>query len=280
MDIKAYAKINLTLDIIKKRADGFHILDTIMQRISLFDRLSITPVKAGVITLQTNLDYLPRDKRNSAYLAASLFFQETGIQGGVNINLQKWIPSRAGMGGGSADAAAVLCALNKLYHAGLSQSQLIEIGVKIGADVPFCIIGGTCRCTGVGKEISRVDPMPDCLLVICKPAVGISTPRAFAMIDQYPSSKKLYTPDMITALERGDIQSVAKALNNRFDTVMRLGQVNRIKEKMLQCGSLGTLMTGSGSAVYGIFEKEDQARNCVGLLQENGKVFLTRPVRV
>lgn len=280
MDIKAYAKINLTLDIMKKRADGYHMLDTVMQRITLFDRLSITPINSGVISLKTNWDFLPCDKRNSAYLAASLFYQETGIQGGVNINLQKWIPSRAGLGGGSADAAAVLCAMNKMYHAGLSQNRLLEMGAKIGADVPFCIIGGTCRCAGIGKEISPVSPMPDCLLVICKPPMGISTARAYAMIDQYPSPEKLYTPAMITALESGDIRDVAKALNNRFDTVMRLGQVNRIKGKMLQCGALGTLMSGSGSAVYGIFEKEDRARHCVGQLQENGQVFLTRPVRV
>lgn len=280
MQLNAYAKINLSLDITGRREDGFHTLDTVMQTVSLCDAITLTSVREPGISLRTNFRYLPVNEKNTAYRAASLFFKHCGIQGaGLQISIQKRIPSRAGLGGGSADAAAVLRGLNELYGAGLSKETLFGLGAQIGADVPFCLHGGACRCTGVGEILEPVAPLPDCFLVICKPPAGMSTPRAYALLDQSPPARTQGTPKLLEALESGDLRKIGKALSNRFDDAMRLMQVRKIKQIMGSAGAAGALMTGSGSAVFGLFPSEGSAKSCASLLLEQGEVFLARPVR-
>ena len=278
MKVKAYAKINLTLDVTGKREDGYHLLDTVMQSISLWDEIEISPVKEPGVRLWSDKKYLPTDTKNTAYRAAALFFEHTGLDSaGVEISLQKNIPSRAGLGGGSADAAAVLRGLNELFETKLSVPALMELGAEIGADVPFCVHGGTCRCTGTGERIEPVSPMPDCFLVICKPPAGISTPRAYALLDQHPFSRTPATEKMVQALESGDLRLIGKTLSNRFEETMKLLQSKTVKKIMLSAGALGAMMTGSGSAVYGIFEGEAAANSCMELLETHGEIFLARP---
>lgn len=278
MRVKAYAKINLTLDVIGRREDGFHTLDTVMQTISLYDEVELLRGKAPGIRLRTDKAYLPVDEKNTAYRAARLFLERRGLEReGLEIALTKWIPSRSGMGGGSADAAAVLRGLNQLFEAGMSLEELQALGAQVGADVPFCVRGGCCRCTGVGEVLEPLPSLPDCVLVVCKPPAGMSTPRAYALIDRYPLLKKRATPGMIEALEAADLRLIARRLANRFDETMGLTQVRAIEKTMFSAGALGAMMTGSGSAVYGIFNGVKQAENCAALLNEKGEVFLSRP---
>lgn len=279
MKIKAYAKINLSLDITGKREDGFHTLDTVMQSVSVCDEVEINRVEEPGVRLRCSKEYLPVDEKNTAYRAAQLFLRRCGLEGeGVELSIRKTIPSRAGMGGGSADAAAVLLGLNQLYGAGLDLAGLVSLGVQVGADVPFCIRGGACRCTGVGEILEPAPSLPDCFLVICKPPAGMSTPRAYALVDRYPLPRVQNTPKLLRALESGDLRRIGKSLSNRFDETMRLMQVKNIKRAMLSAGAFGAMMTGSGSAVYSIFDAEEKARNCVLLLEDKGKTFLARPL--
>lgn len=278
MKIKAFGKINLTLDVTGKREDGYHLLDTVMQSVSLWDEIEIFPAKEPGVRLWSNKKYLPTDTKNTAYRAATLFFEHTGLAtAGVEISLKKVIPSRAGMGGGSTDAAAVLHGLDELFETKLGVSKLMELGAQVGADVPFCVHGGTCRCTGTGEKVEPVPPMPDCFLVLCKPPAGISTPRAYALLDQYPMTRTQATQKMVQALGTGDLRQIGKSLSNRFEETMKLMQVKAVEKIMLSAGALGAMMTGSGSAVYGIFEGESAAKSCMELLASHGDVFLARP---
>ena len=222
MKIKAYAKINLSLDVTGRREDGFHTLDTVMQSVALYDEVELKREKEPGVRLRCSKDYLPTDKRNTAYRAAQFFLEHCGItEEGVSLSIRKRIPSRAGMGGGSADAAAVLLGLDQLFETHLGLPALMELGAKVGADVPFCVHGGTCRCTGIGEVVEPVAPMPHCYLAICKPPAGMSTPRAYALLDDYPQTRNFGTPRMLSALEKGDLGRVAATLSNRFDETMR-----------------------------------------------------------
>ena len=278
MKIKAYAKINLSLDVTGRREDGFHTLDTVMQSVTLYDEVELKREKEPGVRLRCSKDYLPTDKRNTAYRAAQFFLEHCGItEEGVSLSIRKRIPSRAGMGGGSADAAAVLLGLDQLFETHLGLPALMELGARVGADVPFCVHGGTCRCTGIGEVVEPVAPMPHCYLAICKPPAGMSTPRAYALLDDYPQTRNFGTPRMLSALEKGDLGRVAAALSNRFDETMRLTQVRQIKRMMLAAGALGAMMTGSGSAVYGLFDTKEKAENCLGVLEGRGKLYLCSP---
>lgn len=280
MKLRAYGKINLTLDVTGKREDGYHLLDTVMQSVSLWDEVELLPRREAGIVLQSNKKYLPTDTKNTAYRAAELFLKHCGLQNtGVEISLHKRLPSRAGMGGGSADAAAVLRGLNEMLETKLTLPELMELGAQVGADVPFCVHGGTCRCTGTGEKVAPISPMPDCFFVICKPPAGISTPRAYALLDQAPPSRTQSTQRMVKALEAGDLRLIGKSLSNRFDDAIKLMQVKKVERIMLSAGALGAMMTGSGSAVYGIFEKESGAKNCMHLLENHGELFLARPCK-
>ncbi len=278
MKVRAYGKLNLTLDVLGRRPDGYHLLDTVMQSISVWDELDIQTSRQPGVHLQCNKDRLPTDSKNTVYRAAKFFLEDCGlVDQGVYIFIKKYIPSRSGMGGGSADAAAALRGLNEMFKTGLTTEQLMAIGARVGADVPFCVMGGAARCTGVGANVEPVAPLPDCWLVVCKPPAGLSTPRAYSILDQYPLSSTQATPRMLEALEAGNLKRVAKCLGNRFDETIRLAPVRALKRAMVDAGALGSMMTGSGSSVYGIFVSEDQAREALETIDGMGRTFLAQP---
>ena len=278
MKIKAYGKINLTLDVVGRRKDGYHLLDTVMQTISIWDELEIQHSRQPGVHLQCNKDSLPTDGKNTAFRAAKFFLEDRGLENeGVYIFIKKHLPSRSGMGGGSADAAAVLRGLNEMYGTGLSADKLMELGAKVGADVPFCVVGGAARCTGVGADVEPIEPMPQCWLVVCKPSTGRSTPRAYSLLDQYPLSSTQATPRMLEAMAAGNLKRIGKGLANRFDETIRMAPVRALKRAMMDAGALGSMMTGSGSSVYGIFETEQRAREAMEQLAGLGKLFLAQP---
>jgi len=278
MMIKAPAKINLTLDITGKLDNGYHTIDSIMQTVSLYDEVELEKTDDGKVSLQCNKAYLPLNEKNTAYRAAKFFLEYTGINSGVHIGIRKLIPGRAGMGGGSADAAAVLKGLNELFGTGLDIRKLTEIGTRVGADVPFCVMGGTRLCSGIGEKTEPLSPMPDCTIVVCKPPAGMSTPRAYALVDKFPKQSNMATPRMLTALKNGNLRTVSAAVANRFDEVMKLYPVRVIKKQMLGAGALTAMMTGSGSAVFGIFESPKAAKACAAGLYGQGKVYTVFPV--
>ena len=278
MKIKAYGKINLTLDVVGRRKDGYHLLDTVMQTISIWDELEIQHSRQPGVHLQCNKDSLPTDSKNTAFRAAKFFLEDRGLENeGVYIFIKKHLPSRSGMGGGSADAAAVLRGLNEMYGTGLSADKLMELGAKVGADVPFCVVGGAARCTGVGADVEPIEPMPQCWLVVCKPPTGMSTPRAYSLLDQYPLSSTQATPRMLEAMAAGNLKRIGEGLANRFDETIRMAPVRALKRAMMDAGALGSMMTGSGSSVYGIFETEQRAREAMEQLAGMGKLFLAQP---
>ena len=275
--INAYAKINLTLDITGRRPDGYHLLRMVMQSVSLCDRLTFTQGKAGIRIL-CGCHNVPCDESNTVYQAASAFFAYSGLEPCVTVEIQKNIPSQAGLGGGSADAAAALHALNEIYRTNYTQEMLCEIGVKVGADVPFCIMGGTALAEGIGEKLTSLPPMPFCHLVICKPPVSVNTKKAYILADS-TAFEGTYSEAMLQAVRSGSLCAVAHCLGNDFEQVMRIHDVEEIKCAMKSMGALGACMTGSGSAVYGIFEDKTAADACkTALLKEYSEVFLCEPV--
>ena len=274
----AGATLTPTLDVVGRREDGYHLLDTVMQTISVWDELEIQHSRQPGVHLQCNRESLPTDSKNTAFRAAKFFLEDRGLQNeGVYIFIKKHIPSRSGMGGGSADAAAVLRGLNEMYETKLSAEKLMELGVKVGADVPFCVIGGAARCTGTGAQVEPIAPMPECWLVVCKPPTGMSTPRAYALLDQYPLSSIQATPRMLEAMAVGSLKRIGRSLANRFDETLRMAPVRALKRAMTDAGALGAMMTGSGSSVYGIFETEQRAREAMEQMVGMGKIFLAKP---
>lgn len=257
---KSYAKINLTLDVLSRRENGYHDVCMVMQTINLYDTVTVVKKNEG-IALSISNDELPTDGRNIAYKAAEIFFNECGINGGAEINIDKNIPIAAGLAGGSSNAAAVICALNLLYETNLDDDQLIRIGTKLGADVPFCIIGGTCLCKGIGEEITEIDNDIVADLLIVKPEQGISTAEIYKEIDNHTNLKHHDTKAMIDAVKNGNINEVSALLSNVMEsvTINRLPEINKIKQTMSENGAIGTLMSGSGPTVYGIFENKNIA---------------------
>lgn len=275
--MNAYAKINLTLDITGKRADGYHLLRMVMQSVSLYDRLMLSQGESG-IHIFCGRGNVPCNDRNTAYKAAAAFFAFSGIEPRITITIQKYIPSQAGLGGGSSDAAAVLHALNGMYHTGYSKETLCQIGVEVGADVPFCILGGTVLAEGIGEQLTVLPALPHCYVLICKPPVGVSTKKAYALVDSAEAAGA-FSNAMLRAVRSGDIREVAKCVGNDFEKVMQLDDVTRIKQLMNSMGALGACMTGSGSAIYGIFDDAAAAASCKeSLKKEYLKVFLCEPV--
>ncbi|MDP4153605.1 MAG: 4-(cytidine 5'-diphospho)-2-C-methyl-D-erythritol kinase [Bacillota bacterium] len=284
--VKTYAKINLTLDITGKLSNGYHSLSSVMQTVSLYDVVEISKNETQKnITVRSNAKYIPQDERNHAVMAAKAFFEYTGISGSININLIKKIPVGAGLAGGSGNAAGTLCLLNKIYDAGLSNDQLRAIGVKIGADVPFCVEGGTCLAEGVGEILTPLSPMPDCVLLLAKFGRGASTREMFAAYDQMKSPLHPPADKMIDALEKGDLNAVAKNLGNSLEAVTArfVPEVLEIKQMMLGGGAMGAVMSGSGTTVYGIYKSKSVAEETQRELRKryrNIKLFICKPVNV
>lgn len=277
MRILTYAKINLTLDITGRRADGYHLLRMVMQSVSLGDRLTVEEGGPG-IQIRCGRADLPCDESNAAHKAAAAFFAYAGIKPHLEIELEKTIPSQAGLGGGSADAAAVLHALNRMYRTDYPPETLCRIGLKVGADVPFCVVGGTALAEGIGERLTALSPLPRCFLVVCKPPVGVDTGKAYALSDSLGAGGA-FTDPMLRAIRSGSLPAVAAALGNDFERVVKLEEVAAVKQEMLAAGALGACMTGSGSAVYGIFEREAAAVACRSALSKKyAETFLCEPV--
>ncbi len=280
--VRANAKINLSLDIVGKRDDDYHLLESVMQSVSLCDTVV---VKLGTedneITVSTGSNCIADDQSNTAYRAAKIFFEQTGLSNpGVNIRIKKAIPVGAGMGGGSADAAAVIVALDSMLNTRLTDEQLYDIGELVGADVPFCITGGTMLARGTGNILSPLPDMPDCTILVCKPEISISTAAAYKAVDEcHLNAPADCSEDICEAICGSDINAVADQLHNVFEQVLELPVVDSIREQMLRGGALGSIMTGSGSAVFGIFDDADRAEDCAAeLRREYDSVFITEPV--
>lgn len=280
MLITAPAKINLTLDITGRRADGYHLLDTVMQTVSLCDEIELSLTGNGDITLFLQNTDLQPDAKNTAYRAAEVFFRETGLSNpGIAITVTKQIPMQAGMGGGSADAAGVLVGLNALFDTHLSVQELCRIGLFVGADVPFCIFGGTARATGVGEVLTSLSSMPNCTILIAKPSVGVSTAAAYNAVDAHPFGSGISSDLMAAALGAQDIAAVGRHIYNAFERALCLTETNHICEVARSCGSFGCQMTGSGSAVFALFPSDEAAQSCRKQLESEGLfVSLCRPV--
>ena len=267
---KAYAKLNISLDVTERRADGFHDMCMVMQTVSICDELELRPTDTGRIQVKSNFSFIPGDERNLAAKAALGFFEAVGKQGqGLLITLQKSIPVGAGMAGGSADAAAVLRALNRLYGAPLTADALETLAARVGSDVPFCVRGGTALATGRGEKLESLPSLPACKFVVCKPDFSISTPELFRKLDQTGLRCHPDTAGILAALRDGELEPVARRMYNVFEEVddRRLRTIREIKSVLLDCGALGAIMTGTGSAVFGVFRPDADCSAAVAALR-------------
>lgn len=271
---KAYAKVNLTLAVEEKRLDGYHEVVSVMQRVSLCDTLTAEQTREG-ITLTCSDPALPSGEENLAHRAASLFFRETGIAGGAALTLEKRIPSQAGLGGGSSDAASALLALRKLYVPALPDTELETMAAALGSDVPFFIRGGTQLATGRGEVLSPLPPLTDGWFVIVKPTESFSTPSMYRRLDNLPPACTPPIPPL-----QGGLPALAAGLFNRFEAAIPAGSaVWDIKARLAAYGALASLLSGSGSAVFGLFDTETAARAAVEALRPAWpEIFLARPV--
>ena len=275
---RAYAKLNLSLDVLGKMENGYHELSMVMQTVDFGDDLELELTEDGSFWMSSGRSYLPCDDRNLSMRAAKLFLAGTGL--GLRIATTKRIPVCAGMAGGSADAAAVLRGLNKLTGARRSYEELCALGLQIGSDVPFCIRGGTALAEGRGERLTALPPLPDCFIVICKPEFALSTPELFGKIDARKSRIRPDTAGILAALERRELSAVARRMYNVFEDVLtrREDAVFAIKSELLSQGALGAAMTGTGSAVFGLFSGEAAARRACGVLSAAyPECYLTRP---
>ena len=279
---KAFAKLNLYLGIHGLREDGYHELETVFQAIDLCDLVALSVHHQGGISLRCNLPYLPTDGRNLAVKAAEVFFRTAGMENpGLNINIKKTIPVGAGMAGGSTDAACVLRLLNRAFGMPLCDKKLAEAALSLGADVPFCLKGGTALAKGVGEKLQPLAPTPACFFVVAKPGFSVATKDAFQLYDQQPARNYPASTALMEGLERGELETVARNLYNALEEPVG-GQkplIFRVRDTLLEQGALGARMTGSGSAVFGIFTQEDQARQAAGQLRKLCRdVFVCRPL--
>lgn len=278
----AYAKLNLTLDILGKRPDGYHDLRMVMQSVDLADEVTISPRREAGMSVTTDLPYLPKGENNIAVKAALRFFSETGLPSpGLDIDIKKRIPVCAGMAGGSSDGAAVLRILRREYAPDMTEQRLEAIGAMVGSDVPYCIRGGTVLAEERGEHLTDLPKFPFCWLVVCKPACSVSTPELFGLV----KVKKLRChPDvwgMRDALAQGDLEGVARRMYNVFEDVLprRYHQVFEVKSLMLELGAMAASMTGSGPTVFGIFREQSTASRAVEALQGQYPVaFLCKPI--
>lgn len=287
IQLKALAKINLGLDVLRRREDGYHEVKMIMQTIGLHDDLEIRKTKTPGIQVKTNLYYLPTNENNLVYKAAKLLMDEFQIQDGVSIQLKKRIPVAAGMAGGSSDAAAVLWGINQMYGLGLSMQALMERGVRLGADVPYCIQRGTALAEGIGEKLSVLPPMPKCTILIAKPGISVSTKFVYENLhandlkpEQHPD-----VDSMIEAMRQKDLGLLCSRMGNVLETVTipAYPVINEIKRTMIDNGAIGSMMSGSGPTVFGIFDSPaaaKQAMKAVRAAKLAKQICLTTPYNV
>ena len=278
VSLLAPAKLNLSLDVVGILPGGYHALDMVMQAVSLYEQVTLRRSPDLVIRLPGSR--VTPGPKNTAYKAALAFFHYTGLLAGVEITIRKSVPVRAGMGGGSADAAAVLVGLNALYGARLSMTELCALGASVGADVPFALMGGTCRVQGLGDLIKALPPCPDCWFTVIMPGYGISTPAAFAAYDQIGSPTHPDCAAQEAAIRAEDLSGLCAAAGNALEVCAGGADTAALKQALLDQGAKASLMTGSGAAVFGIFEAEEPARRAAEALAAAGRqIFTLRPDR-
>lgn len=264
LSLKAYGKINLGLDVLRRREDGYHDVRMIMQTVGIFDRVDLIWKEEPGIQVETNLYYLPTNENNLVYKAAKLLMDEFQVQDGLLIRLRKFIPVAAGMAGGSSDAAAVLFGVNKMFRLGLTTEELMQRGVKIGADVPYCILRGTALSEGIGEVLTSLPPVPQCQVLVAKPGINVSTKFVYENLHANDLRPEQH-PDidgMIRAIKAQDLQGIADKLGNVLETVTvkEYPVIQEIKDKMVEFGAIGSLMSGSGPTVFGLFTNPKAAQ--------------------
>lgn len=282
LGLKAYGKINLGLDVLRKREDGYHEVRMIMQTVGVHDRIDLIYCDEPGITVETNLYYLPNNENNLVYKAARMLMDEFRIRQGLHIHLKKYIPVAAGMAGGSSDAAAVLFGVNKMFGLGLSQKDLMERGVKIGADVPYCVMRGTALSEGIGEVLTPLPAVPQCQILIAKPGISVSTKFVYENLhanelrpEQHPHIDK-----MVEAIENQDIYEIAAHMGNVLETVTIPAHpvIAQIKDMMMDCGAIGSLMSGSGPTVFGLFTNPKAAADAYEEMRYGRGVDLAKQV--
>lgn len=280
ISVKALAKINLGLDVVRRREDGYHEVRMIMQTIHLFDRLEISKNTSGQITMETNLAFLPTNENNLVCKAAKLLTDEFGIKDGVHVWLHKHIPVAAGMAGGSTDAAAVLYGMNRIFDLGLSKEELMERGVKIGADVPYCVMRGTALAEGIGEKLTKLPPMVKCPVLIAKPQINVSTKFVYENLKLDADTEHPDIDRLVADIREKNLTKIAADMGNVLETVTipAYPVIADIKENMLQNGAVNAMMSGSGPTVFGLFEKEADAVQAYEAMKRSGlakQIYLT-----
>ncbi len=283
--VNAYAKINLGLDVLRRREDGYHDVCMIMQSLELHDVITIQQAEAQGITMTTNLSFLPSNQDNLVHKAASLFMETYGLSSGLSLHLEKQIPVAAGLAGGSSDAAATLLGLNQLFHQGIPKEELMKLGVKIGADVPYCIMLGTALSEGIGEILTPLPPLPSCSILLVKPDISVSTKYVYEKLQLKEKSVHPDIQAMRRALEDADLHTLAKSMDNILQTVTikEYPVISEIKDKMKEMGALNSLMSGSGPTVFGIYQNRELAKKAFTYFKRHRhfgtQVFLTTPYR-
>lgn len=285
LNLRAYAKVNLSLDVVRKREDGYHEVSMIMQTVKLFDRLHFEKQKEDTIKLTTNLKFLPVDENNLVYKVVRQLKEEFQIKEGIRIHLDKHIPVAAGMAGGSSDCAAALFGMNRMFGLNLSRKELMERGVKLGADVPYCIMRGTALSEGIGEILTPLPPMPDCYIVIAKPPISVSTKYVYEHLDLPNLEHHPNIPAMVEALRNNDLNGITATMENVLEsvTIHEYPVIKDIKNKMLDLGAENALMSGSGPTVFGIFTDKELAVKANDTIYQSGlakQVYTVEPYNI
>jgi len=278
--LKALAKINLGLDVVRRREDGYHEVRMIMQTIHLYDKLDIKKTTESGIVITSNLSYVPTNENNLVYKAGKLLMDEFDIKEGVSVDLQKRIPVAAGMAGGSSDAAAMLYGMNELFGLGLTRQQLMERGVKIGADVPYCLMRGTALAEGIGEKLTSLPPMVKCPVLIAKPSISVSTKFVYENLKLDENTVHPDIDQLVEDIKNKDLQVIASHMGNVLETVTipEYPIIAEIKEQMMKSGAINAMMSGSGPTVFGLFENEEIARKAYDDMVQSGlakQIYLT-----
>ncbi len=281
MRLRAMAKINLGLDIIGKREDGYHEVRMIMQTIRMYDVLEIRKKSSPGISLSTNLPYIPCDERNLVYKAAKILMDEFHVEEGLSMKLTKSVPVAAGMAGGSSDAAAAFVGVNRLFHLGLSQEELMKRAVQVGADVPYCVMRGTALAEGIGEKLTRLPDLPGCYILIGKPGINVSTRTAYENLDLNEIRRRPDIDGMIRDIKNKDLYSMTGKMENVFEPgiMAKYPVIREIRDLMEKQGALKAMMSGSGPTVFGIFDDAGKMQNATRALKKSGlakTVFATR----
>ena len=281
MRLRAMAKINLGLDIIGKREDGYHEVRMIMQTIRMYDVLEIRKKTSPGISLSTNLPYIPCDERNLVYKAAKILMDEFHVEEGLSMKLTKSVPVAAGMAGGSSDAAAAFVGVNRLFHLGLSEEELMKRAVQVGADVPYCVMRGTALAEGIGEKLTRLPDLPGCYILIGKPGINVSTRTAFENLDLNEIRRRPDIDGMICDIKNKDLYSMTGKMENVFEPgiMAKYPVIREIRDLMEKQGALKAMMSGSGPTVFGIFDDAGKMQNAARALKKSGlakTVFATR----